>query len=244
MKLGIAVLGGVVLAAVAVAGTATAAPVTYDYTGGAVVITGITLDGVSVLPTVETPTIGYLNSSMATFDSTAPAALTFTLAQGAPTMITLAGIVTKNTNTFNLNGATVTLSGLTVDSLGSLVATGGAGGNYAFTTGTANGVALAGNWSVAGLVANGVSVPTTGAAFGPNDKPISGSVGISLNGQDLQMDGVPLGTFTVDGQAVVVMGNVIFDGATPVPLPPAFWLLGSGLGLLRLRGRRNLRVSS
>jgi hypothetical protein len=216
------------LAAASLAATADATPVVYDYVSGAIDVTGITVDGTSVLPAGSA--ISLATSSTATLNSSA-LTLAFAISQGAADTIALANTVTSGTNTFNFSDATLMLSNLTANSLGTLALT-GSGGNYTFNTGGTAGVALAGAWALSNVIVNGSPV-SAGNTFGPNDKPISGSTAVTANGWTMQMDGVPLGNFNVDGQAVVVTGNIIFTG-TPVPLPGALGLLGSALGLFGL----------
>ena len=55
----------------ALAGAASATPVTYTYTSGDVVITNISLDGVSVLAGSSSPEFGFTNNSTATIDTQA-----------------------------------------------------------------------------------------------------------------------------------------------------------------------------
>jgi hypothetical protein len=216
------------LAVASLAATADATPVVYDYVSGAIDVTGITVDGTSVLPAGSA--ISLATSSTATLNSSA-LTLAFAISQGAADTIALANTVTSGTNTFNFSDATLMLSNLTANSLGTLALT-GSGGNYTFNTGGTAGVALAGAWALSNVIVNGSPV-SAGNTFGPNDKPISGSTAVTANGWTMQMDGVPLGNFNVDGQAVVVTGNIIFTG-TAVPLPGALGLLGSALGLFGL----------
>ncbi|MGA2398006.1 MAG: hypothetical protein ABSG30_08105 [Steroidobacteraceae bacterium] len=219
------------LAALALIAQSGAAPVIYDYTSGAIDITGITVDGTSVL--AGGSAISLANTSTATFDSSVPS-LAFAISQGMPDTIDLTGTVTHGANTFDFNGATITLGTLGANSMSALSLNSEGGGDYTFNTGGSNGVALAGAWALAGVTVNGIPF-SGGSTFGPNDKPISGTTAITTNAQSLQMDGVPLGNFSVDGQSVVVMGNILFAGnAAPVPLPGALGLLGSALGLVGL----------
>lgn len=228
------------LAGLGAVGSASATMV-YDWTGGAVDITGITVDGTSVLS--ATTDLALASSSSATLDSpSAPTQLTFAINEGAADPgISLSGTVSftgsgGKTNTLNFSGATFSLTGVTVDSSETLALSGSAG-SYTFNSGSSNGVALSGNWALTGATdtvgSTTTAISASSTAFGPNDKPISGTLAVTGSGQDLEMDGVPLGTFTIDGQTVSVTGNVILD-ATAVPLPAPLWLFGSAVGLLAL----------
>lgn len=226
----------ITLAALAAATGAQASPVTYDYAGGAIDITGLTVDGTSVLPSGSMPTITLSGSSTATLDTSADT-LSFAISQGSPLMFALCCSVTVASNTFSFASAEAQLSGLVADSIGSLALTSNGGGNFSFNSGSGNGVNLSGTGELLGVTDNGASIGTLGPrSWGPAGKPISGNVAVSANGQDMVMDGVPLGSFVVDGQTVAVTGNIIFEGAV-VPLPATAWLLGSALGLL-LAGRQ------
>jgi hypothetical protein len=112
------------LAAGGLAATAGATPVVYDYVSGAVDITGITVDGTSVLPAGSS--ISLAATSTATLDSTG-LTLAFAVSQGAADTISLANSVTSGTTTYNFSDATLTLSSLAANSLGSLALTGSDG---------------------------------------------------------------------------------------------------------------------
>jgi len=237
------------IAAVGFAGSAVASPVTYDYSGGAVDITGLTVNGTSVLPSGSTPAISLASTSTAVLDTTDDT-ISFTFSQGSPSPygIALTGVLTGTGGAaLNFNSATFSLGNLVLQSLnssgasGSLQLVSGGGGNYSFTSGVDSGIAISGGWALAGASANGNALSKGNSAFGPTDKPISGTVALSTNADQLQIDGVPLGTFTISGQTVAVTGNILFDGAPPVPLPPAVWLLGSSVGLFALPALRRSR---
>lgn len=228
-----------------------AATTVYDWTGGGADITGITVDGSSILS--STADLALASSSTATLDSpTAPTQLSFAIneASGDPG-IALSGTVTftgsgGKTNTLNFGAATFTLVGVTFDSYNppsNSLALSGSAGSYTFNSGTSNGVAISGNWSLTGATdtvgSTTTAINVASTAFGPNYQPISGTLGVTGGGETLTMNGVPLGTFTIDGQTVAMTGNIILD-ATAVPLPSPWWLLGSAFGLFGLfpaRGR-------
>ena len=235
MKARIGVIAPLGLAALIAAGSASADGV-YSWTGGGLDITGITVDGSEVLS--GSPGLAFTPSSTATIGG---GDTTLSFALGSAGTIDLTGTASfvgsgGKTNTLNFSGATFTLSGLSGNSISPLSLSGG-GGNYTFNSGVSNAIASSGSWSLAG-VTDTVGTTTTGVSvssqpFGPNDQPISGTVALTGSSmQNLTLDGVPLGTFSVDGQSLAVTANIIFDGATPVPLPASMWLLGSALGLL------------
>ncbi|MGO9427095.1 MAG: hypothetical protein ACLQAR_01170 [Steroidobacteraceae bacterium] len=234
----IALLG---LAALIAAGSASADGV-YSWTGGGLDFTGITVDGSSVLS--GSPNLALTPTSSATIGGS-DTTLSFAIGSGGTINLTgTASFVGSGgkTNTLNFSGATFTLSGLSGDSISPLSLS-GSGGNYTFSSGVSNGIAISGNWSLAGATdtvgKTTTPVNVSSTAFGPNDQPISGTVALTGSSmQNLTMDGVPLGTFSVDGQSVAVTANIIFDGATPVPVPASMWLLGSALGLLSLSTMR------
>jgi hypothetical protein len=227
-----AVLG---LGGIAVSTLAHAAPVDYQYTGGDVVITGVTVDGVqALLNPSPSPTFNLGSSSQAIID-TGGDTLSFALAQSA-TAFTVALTGTPKTGV-NLNGATFTLTNVTADSPSTLALTPQGSGGYTFAS--ASGVAITGTYNLANVTTPKGTYNSGNVNFGPNDQPFTGSATVLTSADTLEIDGLSLGNFTIDGQAVNITGNVIFDGA-PVPLPASLWLLAPGLGFLGWRaGRRN-----
>jgi hypothetical protein len=229
-----------VVAALGLSAAAHATPVTYDYTSGSIDITGITVDGTSVLPTGSEPAIVLATTSTATLDTTADT-LSFAVSQAAATTITLCCSFTSGSNTFSFASADAILSSLTADSIGSLTLTSTGSDTWSFSSGSSNGVTLSGTSSITGATENGTALGTLGPKSWSGGKPISGNIAVTANQQTLQMDGVPLGSYTVDGMPVTVTGNIIFQG-NAVPIPGTAWLLASALGLLGvLLARAQLR---
>lgn len=219
------------VAALGLSAGAYATPVVYDYSSGAIDITGITVDGTSVLPTGSQPAIPIAATATATIDTTLDT-LSFDISQASgSTTITLCCSFTSGSNTFSFAAAEATVSGLTAVSIGNLAITGGSG-SYSFSSGSSNGVTLSGTASISGATENG-SALTLGSKSWSGGKPTSGTVALSPNSQTLQLDDVPLGSYTVDGQSVAITGDILFTGAE-VPIPASAWLLASALGLLLL----------
>jgi hypothetical protein len=96
----------------------------------------------------------------------------------------------------------------------------------AYTLKTAGGATLA-----SGTFSNVVSPTLTGLVL--------------LGGSQLSLNGITLAAISYGGQSLLVKGDVLFNGATPVPLPAAAWLLGSGLlGLTGMAKRRRREALS
>jgi len=208
--------------------------VTYQYTGGDVVITGLTVDGEqALLNPSPSPTFNLGSGSEATIDTTADT-LTFALAQSSSAFtVALTG---SPTSSFDLSGATFTLTNVTAASPSTLSLTAQSGGGYTFAS--SSGIAITGTYNLAGVTtAKGKTYNSGNVNFGPNDQPFTGSATVLTSADTLEIDALSLGNFTLDGQTVDVTGNVIFDG-TPVPLPATLGLLGSGLGILGVYARR------
>lgn len=212
---------------------AEAAPVTYQYTGGDVVITGLTVDGQqALLNPSPSPSFNLGSGSEATIDTVADT-LSFAIAQSSSAFtVALTGTPTAGVN---LAGATFTLTNVTADSPSTLSINPQSGGGYTFAS--PNGVAITGTYNLANVTVPKGTYNSGNVNFGPNDQPFTGAATLLTSANTFEMDGVSLGNFTIDGQSVNVTGNVIFDGA-PVPLPANVWLLGSGLGLFGFCARR------
>jgi hypothetical protein len=200
---------GVSLIGMSMSPTADAAPVTYAFTSGYVTLSA-DIGGVDYLPAgQEIP----LTGTQVTFDAAAISVTSFQFADAGPSTVDLTG---------PYSGLDVTISGWTLGPGTGYTTISGSGTNpYNFTVGP---VASAGNYSLSGTVTRGST------AFSAMNPVLSGA--ITLGSTDsLQLTGITIGTFTADGQTVTIKGDVVFDGATAVPLPAPVWLLGAGLAV-------------
>jgi hypothetical protein len=220
------------------AGMASATPVTYTYASGDVVITNISLDGVSVLAGGSSPEFGFANSSTATIDAQADTLAFLFNQSSAAFQAVLAGTFAGGAGAvYNLNAASVALSGIQLaQPTGTTLSLNPVGSGYTFAA--PSGLTVSGSYDLENLAVtkNGNTTNFTSGvtAFGPANKAFSGSATLFEGGDTLQVDGLTLGTWTVDNQTLSVTGNVIFNGVAPVPLPASLWMLLSGVGLLGL----------
>lgn len=201
-----------------------ASPVTYDFTGGYVTLSAM-VAGTDLLPAGQQIP---LTGTQVTFDTAALQLSSFQFADTGPTTVALEG---------PLAGISLTVSALNVvpDAQYSTLSASGTD-PYNFTVGQ---IDASGSYSLSGLVTRGST------AFSGTNPTLSGQITTaSLGGTDaLGLTGITLGTFTVSGQTVTLKGDIVFAGVTPVPVPPAAWLLGSGLALLAVVLTRRRRAA-
>jgi PEP-CTERM motif len=222
----------VLVGALGLAGVASAQQKIYDYTSGDVVITSITVNGTGVLQ--NSPFFNMGTGSTATIDTTADT-LQFSFSQAAsPPFV---GDLQNTVGGINFTGATLDLSNVTLASPSgtSLTLTPQGSGGYTFAA--LSGIMVGGSYD---LTIPSVSFNSGTKTFAPKSESFSGAATVMTAADTLEIDGLTLGTWTIDGQQVSAIGNVIFDGA-PVPLPGTLLLLGSGLGLLTFSFARRKR---
>lgn len=204
------------------AGSAAAAPITYNFTGGSATLSA-TVAGFGTIGIGSVP----LTGTQVTFDTGPPAGLTsFLFTAGPVGPLPLAGI---------FSGVSVTLASLSIAPGGgySSTATGPSPnpGTYNYT---ASNVAVSGVASLSGLVTTG---PT---AFGTNNPFLAGQVTVTGTG-NLALNGITLGTLTLPaipaifypGGTATLKADVLFTGIVPEP----------GTGLLLAAGLAGLAAS-
>jgi hypothetical protein len=210
-----------------IATTAGAASVVYDFTSGYITLSA-DFGGVDLLPAGQEI---LLTGTQVTFNTTTLQLSSFQFADAGPTTVALTGALTGNTLT--VKGVTI------VPGTGYATLSPTTGTNpYNFVVGPIAGSGLYG--------VNGAAVTNP---FSGSNPTLSGLVTLAGGGgsDDLTLTGITLGTFAakVGGvmQNVTLKGDVVFNGAEPVPLPAAVWLLGSGLGMLGVPFMRRRRTA-
>jgi len=217
---GSAVLG----ASLVLCASARATPVVYDWTGGSITVLAVNNNNGNTLGQGAIPLAA---PSQVTFDSGPPVAVpSFEFADPGPSSVTLTG--------GTLAGDTLTVSSLVV-----VPATGytsGGSGSNPYNV-TLNNLWASGAFSVT----NGSTTIASGTFHDTLTATLTGQVTLSGSGssESLALNGIALDGVTISGTSVTLKADVIFDGS-PVPLPAAIWMLGSGLIAVAgmMRGRR------
>jgi hypothetical protein len=217
------------VAIVALTGVATAraAPVTYDYTSGFVTVSAFA--GASNTDLLAAGTELQLTGGHVTFDSIALTLPSFQFLDNTPQTVTV------------ISGA-FTGEHITVQSWNAVPGAGYSSSaflssspppTFGFTAGP---IAASGMYSLSGPVNRGST------SFAGTTNSLNGQV--TLAGTDMiQLTGITLGSFVVSGQTITLKGDIVFEGATPVPLPASAWLLSSAIALFGLTLVDRRRIS-
>lgn len=197
--------------------TAHAAPVTYDFTSGFVTVSAFQGSGNTDLLAAGTEI--QLTGGQVTFNSTALTLPAFQFLDETPQTVSV------------INGA---FAGehITVQSWTAVPGAGYSSSaflssspppTYGFTAGP---IAASGMFSLSGPLLNQGSTPFAGTT-----NSLTGQV--TLSGTDMiQLTGITLGVVNLsNGQTITLKGDIVFEGATPVPLPAPVWMLGSALAV-------------
>jgi hypothetical protein len=208
----------VAIVVLAGAATAKAAPVTYDFTSGFVTVSAF--QGSSNTDLLAPATELQLTGGQVTFDSSALTVPSFQFLDNTPQTVTVIN------GAFSGEHITVQSWNAVPDASYSSTAflSSSPPPTYGFTAGK---IDAAGMFSLSGPI-NQASKPFSGTT-----NSLTGQV--TLGGTDMiQLTGITLGSFVVSGQTITLKGDIVFEGATPVPLPESVWMLGSAIALFGL----------
>lgn len=218
------------------AALAAATPVTYDVvTGSNSVITLIASNANNGNTLLSNGMLPMTGASLVEFDSSALTLPSIDFADTGPTTLALSGA---------LSNYSIQVSALNVapESPYSSTVTATGANSYNFSLGELD---VTGSWQ---LIQNSTGNPVSGQSGTINHtiSTFNGQFAISgLDMQSLTLTGISLGQVTIEGTPVNLSADVTFNGATTVPIPAAFWLLGSGfVGLVSSAGRRRRRTSA
>jgi hypothetical protein len=231
-RLAIAMFGVVGLAA-----ASHASPVVYTFDGGFVEITGISDSSGSILGGTSPPEVFLSSSSSVTLDPVASTLNAFSYGTtGALTGSLQGSAATSGGGSVNFSNATFSVTSLASSFTGPPT-TIGSTGNFSYSN-SAQSFSISGNLSVSGLVVTNASGKTNTVSytstFDNTNQTLGGNVSWTGQSPNVQVTNISLGNYSIDGVNVSIDGEIVYTGAAPVPLPAAFWLLGSGLGLLGL----------
>jgi hypothetical protein len=213
---------------------AVASPVTYDWTSGSVTLFATT--GGPNLLSSPSNVIALTSTSQVTFDSAVPSVTNFLFADASSS--STFGATAFSGAAAVLNGGQMVLSNVTI-APGAGYSSSGAGTNpYNITM---NNLSASGNYQLKNAGGTTLFSGTFSNVVTPT---LTGQVLLGGPGANqLALNGISLGAVRIGATDLLVKADVLFNGATPVPLPAGVWLLGSGMaGLMAWRRRRSARV--
>jgi hypothetical protein len=214
MKISMGLAGGLLAGGALLGGVVNASPVVYDWTSGSVTVLAVDNNNGN---TLGQGTLPLTSASQVTFDSGPPVAVpSFDFADSGPSSVVLSG--------GTLAGDTLTVSNLMVTPASTYSSSGNGTNPYNITL---NNLWASGSFSVT----NGSTVVASGTFTDTVTATLTGQISLSGSNENLSLNGIVLDSVKINGTPVTIKADVIFAGA-PVPLPAAFWLLGSGVAAL------------